>query len=204
MPSRDDEPEHDGDDEDIGAALRRTSTLLIVIGGPQPAGVGIRGSFVAFPSLERNVMTENKETISTLNSLIETCEDGAKGFRTAAEHVDDGSITSLFDTFAAEREQFAQELRAEVRRLGGQADEGGSMSGAIHRSWTGLKSAVTGSSVSAIVAEAERGEDAAVEAYEEAMKANMPPNVQSVIQRQYTKVKAAHDRVRDLEKTFSR
>ena len=114
------------------------------------------------------------------------------------------NIKGLFNTFAGEREGFVRDLRAEVGRLGGQADEGGSMSGAIHRGWTDLKSAVTGHSVSAIVAEAERGEDVAVEAYETAMNAGLPPHVQSMVQSQYTKVKAAHDRVRDLEKTYSK
>lgn len=150
------------------------------------------------------VTTDNKETISTLNSLIETCEDGAKGFRTAAEHVDDGSIKSVFDTYAGERDRFAQELRREVGRLGGEAEESGSMSGAIHRGWVDLKSAVTGRSVSAIVAEAERGEDVAVDTYEKAMQAELPADVRTVVQRQFTRVKAAHDHVRDLEKTYSK
>jgi uncharacterized protein (TIGR02284 family) len=148
-------------------------------------------------------MAERDEAISTLNTLIETCGDGAKGFRTAAEGLKDSSVKELFNGYAREREQFANELRGEVRRLGGDPDEGGSVSGAMHRGWINIKSAVTGRSDAAIIAEAERGEDVAVATYQKAMEAELPPEVHSRVQRQYTEVKAAHDRVRDLEQSHS-
>lgn len=149
-------------------------------------------------------MAENKATISTLNTLIETCEDGAKGFRTAAEGVNDRSIRDLFNTYASERERFAGELQSEVRKLGGTPEDGGSVSGALHRGWTNIKSAVTGRSDSAIVAEAERGEDVAVESYQKALQADLPADVRAIVQRQFMQVKAAHDRVRDLEKAHTK
>jgi uncharacterized protein DUF2383 len=94
----------------------------------------------------------NKDTISTLNSLIETCNDGAKGFESAAEEVHDTAARQLFRQFASERSQFADELRTEVQRLGGSPDQGGSVSGAMHRGWMNVKSAVAGHDDSAIIA----------------------------------------------------
>jgi len=146
----------------------------------------------------------SKSAISTLNTLIETCEDGAKGFETAAEGLQDSSDRELFTQYARERAQCAEELRAEVRRLGGNPEEGGSISGAAHRGWMNIKSAIAGKKDSAIVAEAERGEDVAVQTYRNAVQAELPPEVQPKIQRQFTQVKAAHDRVRELEKRYER
>jgi len=146
----------------------------------------------------------SKSAISTLNTLIETCEDGAKGFETAAEGLQDNSAKALFTQYARERAQCAEELRAEVRRLGGNPEEGGSMSGAVHRGWMNIKSAIAGKSDSAIVAEAERGEDVAVQTYKTAIQADLPPDVQPKIQRQFSQVRAAHDRVRELEKRYER
>ena len=80
-------------------------------------------------------MERDKDAISTLNSLIETCNDGAKGFETAAQEVRDSSARQLFQQYARERSQFADELRAEVQRLGGRPEQGGSVSGAVHRGW---------------------------------------------------------------------
>jgi uncharacterized protein (TIGR02284 family) len=146
----------------------------------------------------------NQTVISTLNTLIETCEDGAQGFKTAAEGAQEGSIKELFRGYARQRSDFAEELRAEVRRLGGEPEQGGSVSGAVHRGWMNIKSAVAGKSDTAIVAEAERGEDVAVQTYRKAMQNDLQPEVKAHVQRQFAQITAAHDRVRELEKSHAR
>jgi uncharacterized protein (TIGR02284 family) len=145
-----------------------------------------------------------REVISTLNSLIETCRDGEQGFRQAAEHLNDPGVRSLFSEIASERAKFAEELKHEVERLGGRPDEGGSMSGAAHRGWMNLKGAVAGNDPRAIISEAERGEDVAVSTYRDALQEPLPPAVESVVNRQYQHVKDAHDRVRELERRHER
>ena len=146
----------------------------------------------------------NKTAISTLNSLIETCNDGAQGFRTAAEGIQDVSIRELFNSYARQRSTFAEQLRAEVRRLGGTPDEGGSVSGSVHRGWMNLKAAIAGKTDSAIISEAERGEDVAVAAYQQALNAGLPPEADAIVRNQFGDVKAAHDRIRALELTHAR
>ena len=147
-------------------------------------------------------MGPDKNAISTLNSLIETCNDGAKGFETAAKELRDTSTRQLFQQYAQERSQFADELRAEVQRLGGRPEEGGSVSGAMHRGWMNIKDAVAGHDDKAIIAEAERGEDVAVASYQSALKEGLPADVEPTVRRQFGEVKAAHDRVRDLERRY--
>jgi uncharacterized protein (TIGR02284 family) len=147
-------------------------------------------------------MGPDKNAISTLNSLIETCNDGAKGFETAAKELRDSSARQLFQQYAQERSQFADELRAEVQRLGGRPEEGGSVSGAVHRGWMNIKDAVAGHDDKAIIAEAERGEDVAVASYQSALKEGLPADVEPTVRRQFGEVKAAHDRVRDLERRY--
>jgi uncharacterized protein (TIGR02284 family) len=149
-------------------------------------------------------MKDANDPIETLNTLIETCRDGEHGFRTAAEGVSDPSTRSLFEQLSRERGQCALELQHEVRRLGGDPERAGSVSGAMHRGWINIKSLVTGKDEAAIVAEAERGEDAAVAAYDQALRGGLPPGVHAIVERQYRTVKAAHDRVRDLERATSR
>lgn len=145
-------------------------------------------------------MATNDDTISTLNNLIETCKDGQNGFRNAAESATNTELKTLFNTYAQQRAQFAAELQGEVRRLGGDPENSGSVSAAVHRGWMGLRDAVTGASDdTAIVAECERGEDYAISAYQDAMKENLPQDVASVVQRQYGSVKEAHDRIRDMK-----
>lgn len=49
-----------------------------------------------------------------------------------------------------------------------------------------------------IPVECERGEDSAVSDYRKALELDLPANLRETIQRQYTAIKAAHDRVRKL------
>lgn len=145
-------------------------------------------------------MASNDDVISTLNNLIETCKDGENGFRTAAEGVKNSELKTLFNTYSQQRAQFAAELQGAVRGLGGDPEKAGSVAAAIHRGWIDIKSAVTGEDEGAIISECERGEDSAVDNYEDAIKQTLPANISDIVQRQYTQVKEAHDRIRALER----
>ena len=70
----------------------------------------------------------------------------------------------------------------------------------VHRGWINIKSAVTGEDEAAVISECERGEDSAVEAYEEALETDLPNDVKVIVSRQFSQVKEAHDRIRSLER----
>ncbi|HEX8370816.1 MAG TPA: PA2169 family four-helix-bundle protein [Pyrinomonadaceae bacterium] len=140
----------------------------------------------------------NESVITTLNNLIETCKDGQEGFQQAAEGVKDSSLKSLFYEYSQQRAQFVGELQGLVRELGGEAETSSSVAGALHRGWINIKSAVTGQDDAAILNECERGEDVAKSVYKDALAADLPSNVTSVIQQQATFVQQAHDRIRGL------
>src|SRR5688572_9385730 len=130
------------------------------------------------------------DTISTLNSLIETCKDGELGFKTAAEGLQSGDVKAKFLEYSRQRAEMARELQAEVRRLGGDPEKSGSMSGTMHRGWIDIKSVVTGKNDHAIIAEAERGEDVAKAAYENALKeTSLDATARGIVQQQSTKVR---------------
>lgn len=144
--------------------------------------------------------TDKDDVISTLNNLIETCKDGQNGFRTAADGVKNSDLKTLFGAYSQQRAQFAAELQNEVRRLGGDPEKTGSTAAALHRGWIDIKSAVTGEDEHAVIAECERGEDSAVRNYEEALSGSLPSDIESIVRRQFTEVKDAHDRIRSLER----
>lgn len=147
--------------------------------------------------------TDNDNVISTLNNLIETCKDGENGFRAAADGVKNSELKTLFLTYSQQRAQFAAELQGEVRTLGGDPENTGSVAATLHRGWINIKSTVTGEDEGAVIAECERGEDSAVRNYQDALNESLPANVQSIVERQFVAVKEAHDRIRGLEKADS-
>jgi uncharacterized protein (TIGR02284 family) len=144
------------------------------------------------------------DVIAALDKLIAVCRDGEQGFQTAAEGLNDPATRALFKGYAQQRAELVRELQAEVRRLGGRPEDGGTVSGAMHRGWMNIKSAVTGKDDGAIVAEAERGEDVAKRSYEEALKSSLPAGVHSLVQRQYGQITEAHDRVRLIERQYAK
>ena len=143
----------------------------------------------------------NENTISTLNNLIEACKDGQQGFKEAAEGVERSDLKSLFYEFSQQRSQFAGELQSIVQTLGGDPETSGSISGAIHRGWINIKSAVTGQDETAILNECERGEDSAKNTYREALEEELPENVAAIVRNQYEAIMAAHNRVKNLRDT---
>ena len=62
---------------------------------------------------------DNDDVVSVLNNLIETCEDGVKGFRDAAEAIGNPMAKQVFHTRIEYIERAESDLKAAVRRLGG-------------------------------------------------------------------------------------
>lgn len=141
---------------------------------------------------------QNDQTISTLNNLIETCKDGENGFRTAAEGLKNPQVKTKFLEYARQRADMVRELQGIVRTLGGDPETTGSVTASMHRGWMDIKSAITGKDDHAILAEAERGEDVAVAAYQSALQESLPAQAQTIVQQQAARVREAHDTVRDL------
>jgi uncharacterized protein (TIGR02284 family) len=142
----------------------------------------------------------DEDAVITLNMLIETCKDGELGFRTAADDTRDAGAQRMFLGLAGERAELAAELAREVQRLGGTPAAAGSVSGSLHRGWMNLTAAVTGSDEASIIAAAERGEDSAKTAYERALREPLPAATRTLVERQYARIRAAHDRVSRLKR----
>ena len=145
-----------------------------------------------------NDAMSNDDVVDELNDLIETCKDGEYGFRTCAEHVKSAQLRQVFTSRADECRRGATELQSLVTRLGGKADTGSSVTGTMHRGWVNLKGMLSGDSDQAALDECERGEDAALARYRDAIKKSLPDDIAAVVQRQYEGVKRNHDQIRTL------
>ena len=144
-------------------------------------------------------MASDAQVISTLNNLLQTCRDGEEGFRMAAEGVESLELKELFRGYSRQRASFASELKDEVRRMGSEPVEGGSVTGSLHRGWMGLKAALTGADKHAVLDECERGEDAALAAYRAALGVDLPANVRALVERQFAEVREARQRILNEE-----
>jgi uncharacterized protein (TIGR02284 family) len=145
-------------------------------------------------------MDENN-AISVLENLIETCKDGQKGYLEAATHVKRSDLKAFFNEKSLERARFAGELEAELIRLGKPDKKvSGSVAGTLHRAWIDTKVGLGGGDKT-VLDWLEHGEDAAQDAYQKAVTADLPENIAQIVRRQAAGVQAAHDKVKSLRDT---
>lgn len=142
-------------------------------------------------------------TVSVLNDLIETSKDGEEGFRKAAEDTHDAQLKAVFASRAQDCANGIRELQSAVTQHGGKPETSGSVSGALHRGWMQVKSAVTSHDEHAILEEVERGEDAAKKNYRQALDKDLPADVRALVEKQYQGVLQNHDRIRDLRNQYA-
>ena len=145
--------------------------------------------------------TTVKSARKTLTNLVQILHDGQEGFRKASEGVKDTQLKQLFSRFSLQRAEFAGALENELRQLGEEdpQNQGSTITGTAHRVWIDVKAALTSNDAHAVLAEAERGEDAAVGAYRDALQdENLPAPLRSLVTNQAAQVKRAHDEVKAL------
>src|SRR4051794_7204014 len=145
-------------------------------------------------------MAEHSEAISTLNTLIATTIDSITGYEDSAENIDNERFREIFRQRANERQEIVEQLRAEVRRLGGEPEDGGSFLGKTHQRFEDLKAAVTGRDEKAIINEVERGEDYLKAKFESALQdGTLSGETRAAVERCYQSVRAGHDQMTQLK-----
>jgi uncharacterized protein (TIGR02284 family) len=142
----------------------------------------------------------HSDEITTLNTLIATTIDSITGYENSAKDIDSERFREIFRQRADERQQVVEELRSEVRRLGGNPEDDGSFLGKAHQRFEDLKSAVTGGDDKSIINEVERGEDYLKEKFETALNADtLSGETRSVVERCYQSVRSGHDQISQLK-----
>ena len=145
-------------------------------------------------------MTDTSHDISVLNGLITTTIDSVDGYRSSAEAVENPRFAEQFTSRATERSSVVEQLRAEVRKLGGNPEDDGSVLAGGHRAFLNLKSAVTGRDDKAIINEVERGEDHIKAKYEAALGDDaLSPTTRSLVETAYGSVRSGHDQMSQLK-----
>ena len=140
-------------------------------------------------------------TTDTLKKLVETSENGKRGFAEGAEKLSKDGHAAMAATFAElsrQRNTFAGELRALDPALVDAEESDGSVSGAIHRGWMALKDALNGDDPHGVLDAAEQGEDHAMKEFSAALEGGLPDAARTVVARQYAEITASHDKITSL------
>jgi uncharacterized protein (TIGR02284 family) len=135
-----------------------------------------------------------------LNELLERTYDAEKGFKKAAENVDDGHLKRYFESKAQERYDFGHALKAEIRQFGQEVDKGDSLKGKAHRSWMDIKDFFSSDDEEAMLEEAQTGEKAAIDEYDDILsETNLPASTENLLKKQRDQIKSGLNKIKSLE-----
>jgi len=142
-----------------------------------------------------------KNQIETLNDLVLINNDRVEGYQKAIEELkpEDADLKFVFQERIDQSRSFHSELVAEIARTGNEIEQGTKLSGKIYRAWMDVKAYFSGADRKAILDNCEDGEDAALNAYEEALECEeLTPEQRTIIIRQQASIKISHDKIKAM------
>ncbi|UZO81103.1 PA2169 family four-helix-bundle protein [Aquimarina sp. ERC-38] len=144
--------------------------------------------------------TYTEEVGSKLNELLEKTYDAEKGFKNAAENIDNSSLKGYFERKAKERYDFGHQLKSEIRNMGQEVDKGGSVTGSVHRAWMDVKALFSGDNEESMLEESIRGEKAAIEEYQNILnETTLPGSTRTILMNQKSQIESGLNKIKRLE-----
>lgn len=141
-------------------------------------------------------------SLSMLKDLIETSNDGERGFALAARDNQEAGVAEVLKDGEESCRVAAIELQDQVRLLGGGAEESRTAKAPVYRGWINFKTVPIARGTKSILEECERGEDYARGRYEAAMKLELPESARVILERQYRRVIDIHSRLLMLRNRY--
>jgi uncharacterized protein (TIGR02284 family) len=144
--------------------------------------------------------TYSEQVGQKLNDLLEKTYDAEKGFKKAAENVENQALKNHFKTKADERYDFGHELKTEIRKFHQEVDKGGSITGSAHRTWMDIKAFLSLDNEESMLEESIRGEKAAINEYQEIINdTSLPSTTKEILVAQKNKIEIGLKNIKSLE-----
>ncbi len=139
--------------------------------------------------------------IDLLNKLLQINLDASAGYAYAAEKIENDNFRNFLKSYATRRKRYADELEAEIIKMGGKAQSDTSLLGEIHRALMKIRDAVSTDHDSALLDECVRGEGESISQYEKVLKTDLlNAELRQLIMTQFDKIRAARSTMEELER----
>jgi len=150
-------------------------------------------------------MQNSRETIEVLNDLILVNNDRIIGYEKAIHETkqEDSDLSILFAAMVAESHRIKIALATEVQSLGAEISKGTTTEGKIYQVWRELKATFSGHNRHTILSNCEAIEDAALHAYQVALKHELPAFIRDLLTRQLETLQASHEEVKSLRDQYA-
>jgi uncharacterized protein (TIGR02284 family) len=150
-------------------------------------------------------MKTSEETIEILNDIIQINNDRIRGYERAIEELkeDNNDLKTLFEVCIDQSRQNRMVLGKEVQAYGGEMTTGTTGRGKIYRAWMDVKAVFAGHDRQAVLENCEFGEDAALKAYETALKKeDLPEYLKVMLFQQHDLLFKAHQQIKALRDQY--
>ncbi len=141
-----------------------------------------------------------KSTKELLERITSICQDSHKGYKLAADNMEDDNLKTIFNRLAQQRLLFIEELKDDARTLGLSLDDDSSVKGYFHRVWIDVKDFFSINEDQAVIEEAIRGENEAKETYEEVLKEDLPAFIKIRLEKQNLLIDGALTNLKEFSK----
>jgi uncharacterized protein (TIGR02284 family) len=149
-----------------------------------------------FKNEEKMPSKDLTEAEGALRAVIENLIDGQQGFQKIGDALEDQTLKRYFLAESLRRAEFRGELENILHQEGvADINETGSAAGAFVRAWTGFKTAL-GGGAHTLLETAEEAEDAAKQAYADALDKFLPSPIREVLTRQAAHIEGAHHHIK--------
>ncbi|WP_143959770.1 PA2169 family four-helix-bundle protein [Litoribacter populi] len=143
---------------------------------------------------------KNNEILKHLHDLLQTNEDSIKGYKDAADHLEEGELSTIFYRLSQQRALFKEELKKCIRELGGEENEHTDLSHEVQRLWMNFKAGLNGSDTKKIIEDCKKADKQASENYEKALKADPPAYIKEILANQHRMIKGAEVQLEEFKK----
>lgn len=143
------------------------------------------------------------ETLAVIQELFKINIDSRDTFLELADATANASVAIMFRELASERNRNVAELESLINFNQEKPDETASIAATYHRILIGLRSAL-GAGTATMLSEAESAEDKIQQKYEEVLTREPGSAVSDILHRQYSAVRAAHERMRAIRDAHRR
>ena len=133
-----------------------------------------------------------------LNELIAITRDGQRFYEHALDEVKDVRLQALFRDMSRTKTQVINALAVKVAANEEEPTSSGTVVGKLRQVYADARATLSSDEEAAYVAQLEEAEDRILHAFEDALE-SAEPDVRALLAVEMPKVRACHDRMRDLK-----
>ncbi|KIP96358.1 MULTISPECIES: PA2169 family four-helix-bundle protein [Pseudomonas] len=133
-----------------------------------------------------------------LNELIAIIRDGQRFYEHAHDEVKDVRLQALFRDMSQTKNQVIQALSVKVAANQEEPTSSGTVVGKLRQAYADARATLSSDEEATYVAQLEEAEDRILHAFEDALE-SAEPDVRALLAVEMPKVRACHDRMRDLK-----